>query len=505
MKKIKAKKNVDALRDVYKQYLSELRGERSNEVYNEKMWQIFYEKYQSEIDEEKEELSVKVYPFLSSIAAYIKTDKEDKNFIQYFGAVFEEVLKREKNSKDDALKQNLKELLIKCLKFDTNEVYENEFCYSFLCIFSYYYESNDVYESALPYYQKIYNRLSKLKQRTSFARFYERYGWFLSGYCLNIPLAVDLFHKALETDPQNEYADLDLGYVYSVFSEQLCEKASELECYMLAEKHFQKSFQYACIFNIGELSHWKEQLVRVRKLIYSTPLEFMNANCDLTQLFTQLEKKKHHFFSMLIEGAQDNGKMVFAEKLLDKLKVEYKVISLYDKSSLEQLSTIKDSSEKDTGYIFQYREPQGDEDKNALTFEHIYFALKDIIENSSSPVIFIVDGAKNIQADFKNLFMFRVCFKCMNALQKEKAFELLFNQKAPKDIQTIDNLVFGDFVKIRYKAELLDCMSDTQQLCKLLKEEAELKADGCCLSGHLIYRKFSELFTMLGQKIKKKG
>ena len=113
------------------------------------------------------------------------------------------------------------------------------------------------------------------------------------------------------------------------------------------------------------------------------------------------------------------------------------------------------------------------DDGKDFTWEKNTQYLINTIKKHEHSFIFIVDDIHKLSQNLLDAFPIKIKFDYMNKEQKQAALQNTFHITSDKLNET-NGLVYGDFLRIKEKADFLN-ISDDNEIIEMLKKEAASK------------------------------
>lgn len=217
--------------------------------------------------------------------------------------------------------------------------------------------------------------------------------------------------------------------------------------------------------------------------------KLINANTDLIKLTAKLEKSNLPF-TLLISGPPGTGKSYYLRYLAQRMgknfleKTSAELFSKFQgEPSKNVLTLFKNAENKKAGIILDEIETiTGDRGKNSDLSNpwrsEMTNTFLTCLENTQYPFMATTNFISKIDKAILRRFVFKIKFDYLKPDQIEYAFRLTFNLEPPAGLLKLGGLTNGDFAIVKKKAEILDCLSNVQELYNMLKEEVSVKAIG---------------------------
>lgn len=235
----------------------------------------------------------------------------------------------------------------------------------------------------------------------------------------------------------------------------------------------------------GEQLAGKEHIDKdtVFKKVDNFEPKLLNTDVDLIKLSDRLKDLKRTNFSLCLYGAPGTGKSAYGAWLAKKLRMP-----LIKKRCSDLLSMWVGEAEKNIAKAFEEAKAK----KAILLFDEADSFLQDRrgavmswevtqvnemltqMENASYPFICTTNLKDSLDQASLRRFTFKVKYDFMNEKQKTLAFYHFFGFKDVL-LKEFEKLTPADFDLVKQKAEILDCLSDKDELINMLRQEYEAK------------------------------
>lgn len=235
----------------------------------------------------------------------------------------------------------------------------------------------------------------------------------------------------------------------------------------------------------GEQLAGKEHIDKdtVFKKVDNFEPKLLNTDVDLVKLSDRLKDLKRTNFSLCLYGAPGTGKSAYGSWLAKKLRMP-----LIKKRCSDLLSMWVGEAEKNIARAFEEAKAK----KAILLFDEADSFLQDRrgavrswevtqvnemltqMENASYPFICTTNLKDSLDQASLRRFTFKVKYDFMNEMQKTLAFYHFFGFK-DVSLKEFEKLTPADFDLVKQKAEILDCLSDKDELINMLRQEYEAK------------------------------
>lgn len=235
----------------------------------------------------------------------------------------------------------------------------------------------------------------------------------------------------------------------------------------------------------GEQLAGKEHIDKdtVFKKVDNFEPKLLNTDVDLIKLSDRLKDLKRTNFSLCLYGAPGTGKSAYGAWLAKKLRMP-----LIKKRCSDLLSMWVGEAEKNIAKAFEEAKAK----KAILLFDEADSFLQDRrgavrswevtqvnemltqMENASYPFICTTNLKDSLDQASLRRFTFKVKYDFMNEKQKTLAFYHFFGFK-DVSLKEFEKLTPADFDLVKQKAEILDCLSNKDELINMLRQEYEAK------------------------------
>lgn len=207
-------------------------------------------------------------------------------------------------------------------------------------------------------------------------------------------------------------------------------------------------------------------------------VDLLNTDVDLNHLTERIVKLNKLNFSLCLNGVSGSGKSAYAEHLAYKLGipvVKKKCSDLLDMfvggSEKNIANAFKEGSEKGAMIIFDEADSFLRNRNGAQRSWEVTQVNEMLTQMESYPYPFVCTTNLMDTLDVAALrrFTFKVKYDYMTREQASKAFEYFFKIKNVK-IDS-DTLTPGDFMVVKNKAEIMDCLKNKEELLSMLYQE----------------------------------
>ena len=210
----------------------------------------------------------------------------------------------------------------------------------------------------------------------------------------------------------------------------------------------------------------------------------LNTDTNLIKLRDRVVSLNKLNFSLCLYGASGTGKSAFAQYLADELH-----IPTIKKKCSDLMSMFVGETEKCISQAFEEAKDRG----AMLIFDEADSFLRDRttavrnweitqvnemltqMEKHTYPFVCTTNLMNKIDQASLRRFTFKIKYNYMTDEQKTLCFEHFFGIKNIS-LNHILSLTPGDFVVVKNKAEILDCLNDKTELIKMLEQEQINKA-----------------------------
>ena len=207
-------------------------------------------------------------------------------------------------------------------------------------------------------------------------------------------------------------------------------------------------------------------------------VDLLNTDVDLNHLTERIVKLNKLNFSLCLNGVSGSGKSAYAEHLAYKLGIpviKKKCSDLLDMfvggSEKNIANAFKEGSEKGAMIIFDEADSFLRNRNGAQRSWEVTQVNEMLTQMESYPYPFVCTTNLMDTLDVAALrrFTFKVKYDYMTREQASKAFEYFFKIKNVK-IDS-DTLTPGDFMVVKNKAEIMDCLKNKEELLSMLYQE----------------------------------
>lgn len=220
----------------------------------------------------------------------------------------------------------------------------------------------------------------------------------------------------------------------------------------------------------------------VKKISFNPQL--LNTDTDLTNLADQIIKLNRLNFSMCLYGVPGTGKSAFAQYLGEQLG-----IPVIKKRCSDLLSKYVGESEQNIAEAFEEAQDRGallifDEadsflqDRNNAVRSWEVTQVNEMLtqmEKHQYPFVCTTNLMDKLDKASLRRFTFKVKYDYLTEEQRTLCFEHFFAMKNV-NLKHLSSLTPGDFVVVKDKAEILNCMECKEELIDMLEQEQLNKA-----------------------------
>ena len=220
----------------------------------------------------------------------------------------------------------------------------------------------------------------------------------------------------------------------------------------------------------------------------SAPHDFdarlIGSNFDATKLAERLVKRKDQRVSLCLSGPPGTGKSAYVRHIAEQMGLEVE-----QKRASDLISKWVGQSEKNIAEAFA----RAQDDGHFLVFDEADSLLADRrfaqrswevsqvnemltwMESHPLPFACTTNFVEHLDAATLRRFDFKIELDYLSFDQAVLAFDLFFGLPAPDRLRDIAALTPGDFVVVRRRGDVLDCLQDADALVGMLREECNLK------------------------------
>lgn len=220
----------------------------------------------------------------------------------------------------------------------------------------------------------------------------------------------------------------------------------------------------------------KEELVNVMKNNFN--LDLLNTDVDLKKLADRILSLKKMNFSLCLNGISGTGKSAYAEWLAEKMGIPIikkkcsDLLGMYVGQTEQNIANaFKEAVDNKAMLIFDEADSFLQNRNNAVRNWEVTQVNEMLTQMEKHPYPFICTTNLMDSLDKASLrrFTFKVKYDYMTSEQVTKAFEYFFGIK---NVHLNSNtLAPGDFVVVKEKAEIMDCLNNKDELIKMLDLE----------------------------------
>lgn len=211
--------------------------------------------------------------------------------------------------------------------------------------------------------------------------------------------------------------------------------------------------------------------------------QLLNTDVDLSKLAERILGLNRLNFSMCLYGASGTGKSAYAQFLSEKLNIPMlkkrcsDLISKYIGETEENIAAaFAEAKEREALLIFDEADSFL-QDRNGAFRSWEVTQVNEMLtqmEQHKYPFICTTNLMERLDKAALRRFTFKVRYDYLSDEQRSLCFEHFFKIK-DADLRHLPQLTPGDFVVVRDKAEILDCMNNPSELIKMLEQEQQNK------------------------------
>ena len=220
----------------------------------------------------------------------------------------------------------------------------------------------------------------------------------------------------------------------------------------------------------------------------SAPHDFdarlIQSNVDATKLAERLVTRKDQRVSLCLSGPPGTGKSAYVRHIAEQMGLE-----LEQKRASDLMSMWVGQTEKNIARAFA----RAQDDGHFLVFDEADSLLADRrfaqrswevsqvnemltwMESHPLPFACTTNFVEHLDAATLRRFDFKIELDYLSFDQAVLAFDLFFGLPAPDRLRDLAALTPGDFVVVRRRGDVLDCLQDVDALLGMLREECDLK------------------------------
>lgn len=210
----------------------------------------------------------------------------------------------------------------------------------------------------------------------------------------------------------------------------------------------------------------------------------VEADIDLADLVTRLEKSGERRFSLCLQGPPGTGKSAYVRYLAGRLNLE-----VLHKRTSDLLSMWVGETEQNIARAFaKARDTEAflifDEADSLLADRrnaHRSWEVSQVnemltwMESHPLPFACTTNYGENLDSATLRRFVFKVTLDFLKPASAVAAFRAWFGLEAPRSLHALNTLTPGDFAVVHRKAEVLGNLSDGEALVELLRAECAAK------------------------------
>lgn len=215
-------------------------------------------------------------------------------------------------------------------------------------------------------------------------------------------------------------------------------------------------------------------------------LALTRADTDPARLAERLAGSNRRHFSICLQGPPGTGKSLFVRHLAERLGLEVVQKRASDLMSpwvggTEELiaEAFAEARDSEAFLVFDEADSLLGDRRFAVRNWEVSQVNEMLTWMESHPLPFACTTNFGERLDPASLrrFTFKIALQYLSPEQTKAAFQAFFTLTPPALVTELTALTPGDFALVRRKAELLDCLRDTQALAKMLLMECEAKPD----------------------------
>ena len=211
--------------------------------------------------------------------------------------------------------------------------------------------------------------------------------------------------------------------------------------------------------------------------------QLLNTDVDLSRLAERILGLGKLNFSMCLYGASGTGKSAYAQFLAEKLNLPIlkkrcsDLISKYVGETEENIAdAFAEAKEREALLVFDEADSFL-QDRNGAFRNWEIMQVNEMLtqmEQHKYPFICTTNLMDRLDKAALRRFTFKVRYDYLTDAQRSLCFEHFFKIK-DADLRHLPQLTPGDFVVVRAKAEILDCLNNESELIKMLEQEQQNK------------------------------
>ncbi|MBR6356009.1 MAG: AAA family ATPase [Alphaproteobacteria bacterium] len=211
--------------------------------------------------------------------------------------------------------------------------------------------------------------------------------------------------------------------------------------------------------------------------------KLLNTDVDLNKLAERIFGLSKMNFSMCLYGASGTGKSAYAQYLAEKLNLPVikkrcsDLLSKYVGETEENIAAaFAEAKEREGLLIFDEADSFLQERSGAFRNWEVTQVNEMLtqMEQHKYPFICTTNLMDRLDKASLRRFTFKVRYDYLTDEQRSLCFEHFFSIKNA-DLRHLPQLTPGDFVVVRDKAEILDCLENKAELIKMLEQEQQNK------------------------------
>ena len=211
--------------------------------------------------------------------------------------------------------------------------------------------------------------------------------------------------------------------------------------------------------------------------------KLLNTDVDLNKLAERIFGLSKMNFSMCLYGASGTGKSAYAQYLAEKMNLPVikkrcsDLLSKYVGETEENIAAaFAEAKEREGLLIFDEADSFLQERSGAFRNWEVTQVNEMLtqMEQHKYPFICTTNLMDRLDKASLRRFTFKVRYDYLTDEQRSLCFEHFFSIKNA-DLRHLPQLTPGDFVVVRDKAEILDCLENKAELIKMLEQEQQNK------------------------------
>ncbi len=212
----------------------------------------------------------------------------------------------------------------------------------------------------------------------------------------------------------------------------------------------------------------------------------LRADTNPAQLADRLASSAAGHFSLCLQGPSGTGKSAFVRYLAGRLGLE-----VLQKRASDLMSMWVGETERKIAEAFaEARDAEAflvfDEADSLLADRRLAQRNWEVsqvnemltwMESHPFPIAFTTNFRERLDPATLRRFTFKIALDYLSPEQARIAFRTYFGQEPPAEVAGLACLTPGDFTVVRRRAEILNCLSDSCAVARMLREECEAKPD----------------------------